>query len=250
MCVVQNLPEAAPPPLGLGKTKLILDDKRVALRLSGQPEFLLRLDHLLWVYGTSDRAGLVVQARPAQGANFAGVNVHDQALQQRFLAGAGDHATWWNGFRSMTAAMRTFHGVASLSSRDQPSWVFEVHRDGHFIAGLWKFPELPGSNGTSVPVIADFHAGVFDDFFTIVAATVQLSSGPVPFEVTATLVHADQLHFASKSDWGGQHRISSAPLSVENLQWPVIPCELGTSAWTACAKTMGEALTGAYHVMS
>ena len=120
-----------------------------------------------------------------------------------------------------------------------------MHRDGHFIAGLWQFPDLPDPQGKAVPVIADFHAGFFNDFFNVVASTLQLENSTLKFETTATLVHADQLHFAGKSAFGS-HSIIAAPLSVQNLQWPIAVCELGTPAWMAQAKIMGRALAGAY----
>jgi hypothetical protein len=224
---------------------LILDDKRMVLRTTERPEFLLRLEELLRSYGDADRPGLVVQARPAPEAKLGIVDVDDEAFQRRFLAGSGGHDAWWHGFQSAVGAKPTFHGIASLPMREQFSWVCEVHRDAHFIAGLWRFPELAGPQGKAVPVVADFHAGFFNDFFKVVVSTLEAEGSSLKFETTATLVHADQLCFAGKSDFGNPSVIAS-PLSVENLQWPITACEVGTPAWMAQAKIMARALAGAY----
>lgn len=224
---------------------MILDDKRVVLRTTRRPEFLLRLEELLRSFGDADRPALVVQARPAPETKLAMVDVDDEAFQRRFLAGSGQRDAWWDGFQSSVGAKPTFHGIASLPMRAQPSWVCEVHRDAHFIAGLRRFPELAGPQGKAVPVVADFHAAFFNDFFKVVASTLQAEGSSLKFETTATLIHADQLYFAGKSDFGNPSIIAS-PLSIENLQWPIVACEVGTPAWMAQAKVMARALAGAY----
>ena len=75
---------------------MILDDKRVVLRTTERPEFLLRFEELMRSYGDADRPGLVVQARPAPEAKLGIVDVDDEAFQRRFLAGSGGHDAWWH----------------------------------------------------------------------------------------------------------------------------------------------------------
>lgn len=222
----------------------ILDDKLLLLRLASRPEFLLRLAEFLHSYGVTERPSLVVQARRVPESEPGAVDIDDSEVQKRFLAGVQSKDGWWQGFTSMTAVRATFHGVASLPSREAPDWAAEAHRDGHFIAGIWRFPELP-LRDSNVPALADFYVGIFNDFFRLVASTLQAGSKSPQYEVTATLVRAAELHYATRSDVGGQH-VLKAPLTIDNLQWPIATAKVGTPEWMSLAAQMGEALTGAY----
>jgi hypothetical protein len=142
----------------------------------------------------------------------------------------------------MTAVQATFHGIASLPAREQPAWAAEAHRDGHFIAGIWRFPEF-AVRGSNVPSLADFYADVFSDFFQLVASTLQVGSEPPKYEVTASLVHAPKLHYAMRS-FGGH--VIRDPLTIDHLQWPIAAARVGTPEWMSLAVQMGKALTGAY----
>ncbi|MEO8107465.1 MAG: hypothetical protein ABI886_09810 [Betaproteobacteria bacterium] len=225
---------------------MILDDKALALRLSNRPEFLLRLVEFLQTYDVSAKAALVIQARPAPDSTSGAVDIDDARLQKRFLAGAEAADPWWQGFHSMIRAKPTFHGIASLPAHEQPAWASEVHRDGHFIAGVWKFPDLPSGRGAEVKVIPAFYVDMFTDFFKLVASTLQLSDGTAPYEATATLVQAPELHFAQQTQFNNNYAVSAKPLTIDNLQWPVSTAEVGTPHWAALATRMGKALTGAY----
>ena len=220
----------------------ILEDKLLSLRLENRPEFQLRLAEFLHSYGVADRPGLVVQARRAPGAEGGAVDVDDPEVQRRFLAGVRTENGWWHGFRSMTAVQATFHGIASLPAREQPAWAAEVHRDGHFIAGIWRFPEF-SVRGSNVPGLAGFYVKIFEDFFQLLALTLQAGSEPPKYEVTASLVNAPKLHYAKRS-FGG-HAIRD-PLTIDHLQWPIAAAQVGTPDWMSLAAQMSKALTGAY----
>src|SRR5437879_4357645 len=97
----------------------ILDDKLLSLRLESRPEFLLRLAEFLHFYEVADRPALVVQARVAPGTQAGAVDVNDPEVQARFRAGVRTNIDWWQGFRPMTAVQATFHGIASLPTREQ-----------------------------------------------------------------------------------------------------------------------------------
>jgi len=221
----------------------ILDDKLLSLRLASRPEFQLRLAEFLHSYGVADLPALVVQARQVPDSQSGAVDVDDPEVQKRFLAGVGSKDGWWQGFRSMTAVRATFHGIASLPAREQPAWAAEAHRDGHFIAGIWRFPELP-VGGSNVPVLADFYLGMFNDFFRLVVSTLQPASEPPTYEATATLVRAPGLHYGTRSHYGIEHVVG--PLTIDNLQWPIAAARVGTPEWTSLAAQMGKALAGAY----
>ena len=221
----------------------ILDDKLLALRLGSRPEFRLRLAEFLHSHSAADRPALVVQARQAPDSEASPVDVNDPEVQKRFLAGVRSNDRWWQGFRAMSAIKPTFHGIASLPSREQPAWAAEAHRDGHYVAGVWRFPEL-SVRGSNVPVLADFFVGMFTDFSQLVALTLQSGSESPYYELTATLVRASELHYATQSRFRFQQVVS--PLTIENLQWPIAVAQVGTSEWTTLALQMGVALTGAY----
>lgn len=222
----------------------LLDDKLVSVRLRDRPEFLLRLAEFLQSYGAADRPSLVLQARQAPDADArSAIDVNDREMQKRFLAGVQTNNGWWQGFHSMIAPRPTFHGIAGLPARDHPGWAAEVHRDCHFVAGIWRFPEVPVRDA-SVLALADFYADMFDDFFQLVASTLQATSAPPRYEVTATLLGVPELHYVTESRLGGRRVV--APLTINTLQWPVAAANVGTPEWMSLATQMGEALTGAY----
>jgi hypothetical protein len=224
--------------------KIILDDRLLRLRLGDRPEFQLRLAEFVQSYGIAGKPALVLQARPAPDAKEGLASLDDPELQDRFRVGVHTDRSWWDGFRSMTAVIPTFHGIASLPGRDQPTWAAEVHRDGHFIAGIWRFPEF-SINGSKVLALADFYAEIFKDFFQLVTATVQGDKVHPKYEATFTLVHAPKLHYATRSDLGGQYIVRDA-LTIEHLQWPTATAAVGTPKWMLLAEMMSKSLTGAY----
>lgn len=191
----------------------------------------------------------MVQARPHPDDGVPTLNVDDGTLQRSFLQGAGSRSAWWDGFRSTSRARPTFHGVASLSNPSEPTWATEMHRDGHFMAAVWRFPDLAASDGRPVPVIADFYCSFFDDFCALVANVLEQGGVAQRYELTATLLGAQRLHFAKPSDFGGQHVIGAAPLAMTNLQWSVLAVEQGAPAWIASGKALGRGLTGVYGAM-
>ena len=222
----------------------ILDDRLIAVRLAAYPEFRVRLLEFLLFYSITERPALVVQARPARGCALPDIRLEDADIQKRFLAGVSSKDGWWQGFGSMVAVRHTFHGISSLPSREEPSWASEIHHDGHFIAGIWKFPEL-SLRDKSVEVVADFHMDMFVDFGRLVESTLERIREQPTYETTWTLAHAPKLHYGSKSMWG-QYSVTSPPLKIPNLQWGVWAAKVGTPEWKQLATQMGQALTGAY----
>lgn len=222
----------------------ILDDKLLSVRLAAQPEFHVRLVEFLHSYGVIERPALVVQARPAHGSALAEVNVDDADVQKRFLAGIPTNNGWWQGFRSMVAARRTFHGIASLPSREQPSWASEMHRDGHFMAGIWRFLER-SVRDTAVELVADFYVDMFGDFLQLVESTLERVSEQPTYDTTWTLTHAPKLHYGSASTYG-QFTVTASPLHISHLQSPISVARVGTPEWRRLAVRMGQNLTGAY----
>jgi hypothetical protein len=222
----------------------VLGDKLISLRLSGYPELHLRLEEFLHAHRIGERPALIVQARPVRDSAFAGVDVEDNNVQSRFLAGVPAHGMpWWDGFRSMVAVRRTFHGIGSLSAHE-PTWASEVHRDGHFIAGVWRYPQLAVQN-KNADVLGDFYALMFADFFRLIELTLEGVSQQPPYDTTWTLTQAPKLHYASPSMFG-KFTVTAAPLQIPHLQASVSTASVGTREWMELAHRMGQALTGAY----
>ena len=222
----------------------ILDDKLLSLRLKGHVEFHVRLAEFLSSYGVLERPALVAQARPLAGSALTGIDVNDAKVQARFGAGVTTSNGWWQGFRSMTAAVPTFHGIAGLPNREKPKWASELHRDGHFIAGIWSFPGFE-FKGSPVEAVSDFYVEFFLHFLELIASTLKgLSEQPI-YETTWTLTHTPELHYASASMYG-KRGLTASPLQFPHLQWQILNAPVGTSEWKQLAVRMGQALTGAY----
>jgi hypothetical protein len=221
----------------------ILNDEIVRGRLHGRPEFRLRLVEFLHFYGIAEAPALVAQARPAPDTVGA-LNVDDAELQGRFTKGVPSQDGWWQGFRSMTAVQRTFHGIASLPAREQPAWAAEVHKDGHFIAGIWRFWDFE-AGGTTTPSLADFFGGMFPNFLELVRSTLSAGGANTKYEATFTLVNASLIHYAKKSGWV-RNFVLRPPLSIPHLQWPVASADVGTPEWAAIGPAMVTDFTAAY----
>ena len=221
----------------------ILNDEIVRGRLHGRPEFRLRLAEFLHFYGIAEVPALVVQARPVPEA-VGTLNVDDAELQRRFTNGVPSQDGWWQGFRSMTAVQHTFHGIASLPAREQPAWAAEAHKDGHFIAGIWRFWDFEGG-GTTKPSLADFFSGIFPSFLELVQSTLPVDRANGKYEATFTLVNASLIHYAKKSGWSNNF-VRRPPLSIQHLQWPLASAEVGTLEWAAIGRAMVTDFTAAY----
>lgn len=228
--------------MAVKRAMTILNDEIVRGRLQGRPEFRLRLAEFLHFYGIVEAPALIVQARPAPDA-LGALNVDDAELQKRFTNGVPSRDGWWQGFRSMTAIQRTFHGLASLPAREEPAWAAEVHKDGHFIAGIWRFWDFEGG-GTTTPSLADFFAGIFPNFVELVQSTLPAGRANGTYEATFTLVNASLIHYAKKS-WAGNY-VRRPPLSIPHLQWPIASAEVGTPDWVAIGRAMATEFTAAY----
>lgn len=223
---------------------MILEDKLLVGRLASEPEFAFRLHEFLLLRGLEEKAVLVVQARPSHTSSV-NLDLSRTELVEKFRSGLENQDNRWEGFNSRVHPQPTFHGLAGMSSRSDPYWITELHRDGHFLAASWLFPEVSGDDGIMVPAIADFYSEFFRQFATFVTGVLEVGRGDRAYSVTATLVNAPRLHFAGKS-WGRHYVITSPPIRLSNLQWPVLYAEVGTAAWQALGGELGAALYGAY----
>lgn len=96
-----------------------------------------------------------------------------------------------------------------------------------------------------VPVIPDYNVEFIRDAFAHVESVCREIELKATFNVTATLVNANQLAYLAYTS-GYKHRIAAEPLLVKTLQWPITSGEVGSQQWNALALAMGEGLCGAY----
>lgn len=180
------------------------------------PALHWRLMEFVEDYSLVDKPALIWQWRPCDPVevDVAAPGVHD--LMRRGAVSSRAQA-WWYGFRSSYGVANVFPGVSSTDPRNSTGWAAEIHTDGHLIAGLWSFPEMP-VNGTPAACILDFHMEAFRDFGELsgTAATVINSNG-ASF-MTATLLAATRLQpIRSGNHWGDQPR----PATRDTMQWRV-----------------------------
>lgn len=220
---------------------MITNDPILQLRLKGHPEMLARLAEFISMYGLAERPALILQARPSDPLEKD--VLQDPNIGRRLTAGARDRPAWWHGFQTGTAVQPTFHGLAAISNRGDPTWASELHRDGHFIAGLWEFFSQPYKN-QEVLCVPDFFDDAITDFFALVRKT--LGRDGVTYHFTGTLCLAGKLYYLGQSDFGSQHVIRHDPLPLPHLQWPVVRATVGDSQYEDVANGMAIALAAAY----
>jgi len=186
-----------------------------SLELS-HPELHRRLTDFAEDYSLGYKPALIWQWRPCDSVE---VDVSASAVHDLMCQGAVSSRAqaWWYGFRSNYGVAPVFSGLSSTNPRNAAGWAAEIHTDGHLIAGLWNFPEVP-VNGTPAACLSDFHLDSFRDFAELseTAAAVINSTGPSC--MTATLLAATSLQFVRSSNhWERQAR----PATRETMQWRV-----------------------------
>lgn len=229
---------------------MLTDDKHALLRMAGNEELLIRANEFLATHNPKAHPALIVQLRPTQDKPLA-LDVESEAVRNHFAAGVEGDDGWWRSFKTYSQTKPTFHGFATVSDPEKPTWACEAHHDGHFIAGLWHFPALV-RDSQNVPALATFHAQFFKDFFSLAQSTlaVQESSIETEFKATAAIVGARALHFAVESRYGHDLQIRTAPLPQDNLQFPLYRIEPTQADWSTVANRMARALCGAYGVVA
>lgn len=180
------------------------------------PDLHWRLMEFIEDYSLGDKPALVWQWRPVDPVEIevAASAVHD--LMSRGAVSSRARA-WWNGFRSSYGIANVFQGLSSTDPRNAAGWAAEVHTDGHLIAGLWSFPEMP-VDGKPAPCLSDFHTEAFQDFAELSRAAAAVFDVTGASCMTATLLAATTLRIVrSGNHWGHQPR----PATRDTMQWRV-----------------------------
>ncbi|MGF6505874.1 hypothetical protein [Paraburkholderia sp. 32] len=218
---------------------MVIEDPTLRLAYADHPKMLHRLAEFVDRYLLEDKPALVIQATPTNEDFEADVLLPSSVAS---LQGVGsDQNSWWNCFRTNYQPRPTFRGVAAFDERDAANWAYEFHRDGHLIAGIWRFPSMHKVNA-EVVCLPDFYAEIFEDFANKALRLAAPEGNGFPARLTATLLNAPDLHFAKKADFGNMH-VVVPPSRTRHLCWRVR--QVGdVASWQLAAERMGAELLG------
>ena len=191
-------------------------------------------------YQLTDKPALVWQCRPMTSVE---VDVKSAALKEALGKGAvpGSDSARWYAFRSGQLPTVVFDGLASSRDAEGQGWVTEIHTDGHIVAGLWTFPEVPIGE-TRSPCVSTFHGQAFTDFGALATNLLETTGYEGQCEMTCTLLRASQLPFVLDSN---RYHPQPRRLRRDELQWRIRPCQ-DTNAIRAVAALMAEDFLRAY----
>lgn len=180
-------------------------------------------------YGLRAKPALVWQCMPEESLD---VDVVDDALRTAIQEGAGavSDTGWWYGFNGGRRPVLVFDGLASTSAADASGWATEVHADGHFMAGVWSFPEVVLNGQTSRSAVADFYVDAFRDFAYVAGKVYKAASYTRTVSVTCTMLQANQLPMAGHRD-----RIIAPAVQRQVLRWPMLTVESPGHMEVACS---------------
>ncbi len=221
---------------------MILDDKILEIRLKQQPEFMLRLQEVLVNWKLQDKPGLILQARPV---NNAVLDVMDIKVRSALRDGidSNDTSGWWDNLQA-PRVLHNLHGITGIVNTDAPTWLTEAHRDGHMLAGVWNFPDLPARDKQAT-AIADWYVSFFIEAFRLMANVAAAGALSGEFQATATLVKANMLRYAARNS-AGYAGVTGEQCLSQNVQWSIQGAPIGSADWYALAKTMAQGIAGAY----
>jgi hypothetical protein len=154
-----------------------------------------------------------------------------------------DTSSWWGNFEG-NRMLHSLHGITAIANTEAPTWLTETHRDGHMLAGVWDFPELP-LRDKQVKAIVDFYVSFFVDAFKLMANVAAAGGLSGEFHATATLVNASVLRYAVRNPVG-YSGISGEPCLSQNVQWSRQCAPIGSAEWHTLAKAMARGIAGAY----
>lgn len=180
-------------------------------------------------YGLRAKPALVWQCMPEESLD---VDVVDDALRTAIQEGAGDVSDtgWWYGFNAGRRPVLVFDGLASTSAVDASGWATECHADGHFMAGVWTFPEVSPNGQTPRAAVADFYVDAFRDFASVAGKVYEAVSYSSRVVLTCTMLQANQLPLAGHRD-----RIIAPAVQRQVLRWPMLTVESPGHLKVACS---------------
>jgi hypothetical protein len=188
-----------------------------------------KLDAFVEDYSLGPKPALVFQSMPLEAI---GIDVSNDAIRTSIQEGAGaiSDTAWWCAFKAGGRSVLVFDGLASSSEADEQGWASEVHVDGHFLAGLWTFPDFHEHGQASRPAVASFFVDAFRDFGFVARKVYEAASYSGSVAVTCTMLQANQLPLAAPR---GNAITSAVKRSV--LRWPPQTADGPADIDAACA---------------
>jgi hypothetical protein len=202
-----------------------------------QRAFTLKRGNLVADYGLVERPALIWQCMPAEPLI---VELDSGPVREVLEHGAEPISDfgWWHAFSSGQRPARVFEGLASSATAD--GWVTEVHADGHFLAGVWSFPELATTTDAPSPAVADFYTDAFRDFGYVATKLYDSIAYPGELLVTCTMLRSNLLPLA-----GRVGQVVAPAVKRSELRWPVITVQ-GSQAMTTACTAMAAQFMRAY----
>jgi hypothetical protein len=218
---------------------MFIEDSVLRLAHADHPTLLHRLAEFVETRCLQDKPALIIQASPTE--KDLEINVLLPATVLALRGNQMEQHSWWNGFRTNYQPTPTFRGVAAYDDRAEPNWAYELHRDGHLIAGVWRFPTMLKGNA-EVACLADFYSEIFADFASKALGLLASDGEGISAQLTAVLLNGSNLHFAKMAEFGAGHVISS-PIAVRHLCWRIRNVS-DAASWNLAAARMGAELLG------
>lgn len=184
--------------------------------------------HFIADYGLGENPALIWQCMPAEPLV---VDVGKESVREALREGASgtSNTAWWYAFKSGRSPALIFEGLASSSVADAIGWATEVHEDGHFLAGVWSFPDVSASIQTTGHAIAEFYVDAFRDVGLLVNKVYKATAYTAAARVTCTMRHSNKLPLVTSHE-----RILAPAVKRSELRWPVLTVEDLEHISTAC----------------
>ena len=218
---------------------ILTEDSTLRLAYADHPKLLLRLSEFVDAHSLQNKPALIIQAAPTDDDIEA--DVLDPASLKVLRDNGGEENSWWRGFQSFNRPRPTFRGVQATDHGSEPAWACEYHRDGHVIAGLWTFDEQHTAKG-AVSCLSDYFAPIFADFARTALGLAAARGGATAAQLTATLLHASDLHFAKIPEYGNVPQMI-LPTRTQHLCWRVRKVD-DSNSWRIAVERMGAELLG------
>lgn len=193
-----------------------------------------KLDVFVEDYGLESKPALVFQSMPLVAV---AVDVTNGAIQTAIQEGAGalSDTGWWYAFKASGRSALVFDGLASSSKADEQGWASEVHEDGHFLAGIWTFPDVSNSVQEPRPAVASFYVNAFRDFGFVAQKLYEAAKCSGGIALTCTLLRANQLSLAALNG-----NTIASPVKRSVLRWPLQTATSLAKIDAVCASMAGR----------
>ncbi|MRD47520.1 hypothetical protein GHT07_09540 [Caenimonas koreensis DSM 17982] len=222
---------------------MILEDKLVQTRLQKEPEFLLRLHEILTNWKVGEKPGLVVQARPVQAASLEVLDVKVRNALREGIDSDGN-GNLWDHFEAIRM-FHSLHGITATANTESPIWLTEAHRDGHMIAGVWDFPDLPAQDGQNAKAMAYWYESFFGESFKLMSNVAAAGGLTGEFQATATLANANMLRYGARSP-ANRPMLAGEPCLMPYAQWSLQKASIEKPEWHMLARSMAQGIAGAF----